>query len=119
LPAGRKGSWGAPSVLVALLYGLAPDARGGGASLPGECTNTAVIIDWSKYCDRLLEVDADNAVFVGLGAGVGAAVFRWLVLTATRLLSGHPDYAACSPPSCSRGSAQPSSAGRCSASTRS
>ena len=34
-------------------------SRGGGTSLAGECTNTAVVIDWSKYCNRLLEVDAD------------------------------------------------------------
>ncbi|MFR9780236.1 FAD-binding and (Fe-S)-binding domain-containing protein, partial [Micromonospora sp. MS34] len=34
-------------------------SRGGGTSLAGECTNTAVVLDWSKYCHRLLEVDAD------------------------------------------------------------
>ncbi|RGC66737.1 Anaerobic glycerol-3-phosphate dehydrogenase subunit C [Micromonospora sp. MW-13] len=33
-------------------------SRGGGTSLAGECTNTAVVLDWSKYCHRLLEVDA-------------------------------------------------------------
>ena len=33
-------------------------SRGGGTSLAGECTNTAVVIDWSKYCNRLIEVDA-------------------------------------------------------------
>ncbi|MGC1212386.1 MAG: FAD-binding and (Fe-S)-binding domain-containing protein [Micromonospora sp.] len=32
-------------------------SRGGGTSLAGECTNTAVVLDWSKYCHRLLEVD--------------------------------------------------------------
>jgi FAD/FMN-containing dehydrogenase/Fe-S oxidoreductase len=35
-------------------------SRGGGTSLAGECTNTAVILDWSKYCHRLLEVDREN-----------------------------------------------------------
>ncbi|MFI2651431.1 FAD-binding and (Fe-S)-binding domain-containing protein [Micromonospora fulviviridis] len=35
-------------------------SRGGGTSLAGECTNTAVVLDWSKYCYRLLEVDAEN-----------------------------------------------------------
>ncbi|WP_330260950.1 FAD-binding and (Fe-S)-binding domain-containing protein [Streptomyces sp. NBC_00539] len=35
-------------------------SRGGGTSLAGECCNTAVVIDWSKYCNRLLSVDADN-----------------------------------------------------------
>ena len=35
-------------------------SRGGGTSLAGECTNTAVVLDWSKYCHRLLEVDREN-----------------------------------------------------------
>jgi FAD/FMN-containing dehydrogenase/Fe-S oxidoreductase len=34
-------------------------SRGGGTSLAGECTNTAVVIDWSKYCHRLVSVDPD------------------------------------------------------------
>ena len=34
-------------------------SRGGGTSLAGECTNVAVVIDWSKYCHRLLSVDAE------------------------------------------------------------
>ncbi|PZG01747.1 FAD-binding and (Fe-S)-binding domain-containing protein [Micromonospora deserti] len=34
-------------------------SRGGGTSLAGECTNTAVVLDWSKYCHRLLEVDPE------------------------------------------------------------
>lgn len=34
-------------------------SRGGGTSLAGECTNTAVVLDWSKYCDRLVSVDPD------------------------------------------------------------
>ena len=33
-------------------------SRGGGTSLAGECTNAGVVIDFSKYCDRLLSVDA-------------------------------------------------------------
>lgn len=32
-------------------------SRGGGTSLAGQCTNTAVVLDWSKYCNLLLEVD--------------------------------------------------------------
>jgi FAD/FMN-containing dehydrogenase/Fe-S oxidoreductase len=35
-------------------------SRGGGTSLAGECTNVAVVIDWSKYCNRLLSVDAEH-----------------------------------------------------------
>jgi FAD/FMN-containing dehydrogenase/Fe-S oxidoreductase len=34
-------------------------SRGGGTSLAGQCTNTAVVIDWSKYCHRLVEVDPE------------------------------------------------------------
>ncbi|GAA1268060.1 FAD-binding and (Fe-S)-binding domain-containing protein [Sphaerisporangium rubeum] len=34
-------------------------SRGGGTSLAGECANTAVVLDWSKYCHRLLEVDPE------------------------------------------------------------
>ncbi|MFC4855782.1 FAD-binding and (Fe-S)-binding domain-containing protein [Actinophytocola glycyrrhizae] len=32
-------------------------SRGGGTSLGGQCTNAAVVIDWTKYCNRLLSVD--------------------------------------------------------------
>ncbi|PSL02698.1 FAD/FMN-containing dehydrogenase [Haloactinopolyspora alba] len=35
-------------------------SRGGGTSLGGQATNVAVIIDWTKYCDRLLSVDPDS-----------------------------------------------------------
>ncbi|MGH3321061.1 MAG: FAD-binding and (Fe-S)-binding domain-containing protein [Streptosporangiaceae bacterium] len=34
-------------------------SRGGGTSLGGQCCNAAVVIDWSKYCHRLVFVDAD------------------------------------------------------------
>ncbi|GII80342.1 dimethylmenaquinone methyltransferase [Sphaerisporangium rufum] len=33
-------------------------SRGGGTSLAGQTCNTAVVIDWSKYCHRLVSVDA-------------------------------------------------------------
>ena len=39
-------------------------SRGGGTSLAGECTNTAVVIDWSKYCNRLISVDAERRTCV-------------------------------------------------------
>ncbi|TDC67605.1 FAD-binding oxidoreductase, partial [Streptomyces hainanensis] len=32
-------------------------SRGGGTSLAGQCTNVAVVIDWTKYCHRLVSVD--------------------------------------------------------------
>jgi FAD/FMN-containing dehydrogenase/Fe-S oxidoreductase len=34
--------------------------RGGGTSLAGQCTNEAVVLDFTKYCHRLVSVDAEN-----------------------------------------------------------
>ncbi|MEO3790707.1 FAD-binding and (Fe-S)-binding domain-containing protein [Nonomuraea sp. B10E15] len=39
-------------------------SRGGGTSLAGQACNVAVIIDWSKYCDRLVSVDEQAATCV-------------------------------------------------------
>jgi FAD/FMN-containing dehydrogenase/Fe-S oxidoreductase len=33
-------------------------SRGGGTSLAGQTTNAAVVLDWTKYCHRLVSVDA-------------------------------------------------------------
>jgi FAD/FMN-containing dehydrogenase/Fe-S oxidoreductase len=38
-------------------HGVPLLSRGGGTSLAGQCTNAAVVIDWSKYCNRLVDVD--------------------------------------------------------------
>lgn len=35
-------------------------SRGGGTSLAGQACNAAVVIDWSKYCRGLLDVDPDR-----------------------------------------------------------
>jgi len=32
-------------------------SRGGGTSLAGQCCNEAVVIDWTKYCHRVVSVD--------------------------------------------------------------
>lgn len=32
-------------------------SRGGGTSLCGQCCNVAVVVDWSKYLNRILELD--------------------------------------------------------------
>ncbi len=32
-------------------------SRGGGTSLAGQCCNEVVVLDWSKYCHRVLSVD--------------------------------------------------------------
>ena len=49
----------ADAVAVAREHGVPVLSRGGGTSLAGQCTNTAVVIDWSKYCRRVLSVDVD------------------------------------------------------------
>ncbi|HST16908.1 MAG TPA: FAD-binding and (Fe-S)-binding domain-containing protein [Gaiellaceae bacterium] len=35
-------------------------SRGGGTSLAGQCCNVAVVIDFSKYLNRVLEIDAER-----------------------------------------------------------
>jgi len=34
-------------------------SRGGGTSLAGQCCNEAVLLDWTKYCHRLISVDPE------------------------------------------------------------
>lgn len=41
-------------------YGVPILARGGGTSLAGQCCNVAVIIDMSKYMNRVIEIDPDR-----------------------------------------------------------
>jgi FAD/FMN-containing dehydrogenase/Fe-S oxidoreductase len=47
------------AVAVAREFGAPVLSRGGGTSLAGQCTNTALVIDWTKYCHRLESVDVD------------------------------------------------------------
>ena len=49
------------AVAVCRRHGAPVLSRGGGTSLAGQCTNVAVVIDWSKYCHRLLSVDPERA----------------------------------------------------------
>src|SRR5439155_21412042 len=35
-------------------------SRGGGTSLAGQCCNEAVILDFSKYLNRIVEIDSKN-----------------------------------------------------------
>ena len=41
-------------------YGAPITSRGCGTSLAGQCCNTAVIIDYSKYMDHVLEIDSSR-----------------------------------------------------------
>ena len=48
------------AVEIARRYGAPVLARGGGTSLAGECCNVAVVLDCSKYFNRVLEIDAER-----------------------------------------------------------
>ncbi|MGW2181943.1 FAD-binding and (Fe-S)-binding domain-containing protein [Streptomyces sp. NPDC001732] len=55
---------GAEAVKVCARFGAPVLSRGGGTSLAGQCTNAAVVVDWTKYCDRLVSVDAERRTCV-------------------------------------------------------
>lgn len=48
------------TVALCRKYGAPITCRGGGTSLAGQCCNVAVIIDFTKYMNRVLEVDPDK-----------------------------------------------------------
>ncbi|MGW5241765.1 FAD-binding and (Fe-S)-binding domain-containing protein [Monashia sp. NPDC004114] len=50
------------AVAVCHEHGAPIVSRGGGTSLAGQCTNTAVMIDWAKYCNRVESVDVERRV---------------------------------------------------------
>ncbi len=52
------------AVAVCREYGAPVLSRGGGTSLAGQCTNEAVVLDWSKYCNRVVSVAADATTCV-------------------------------------------------------
>src|SRR5690349_19799888 len=41
-------------------FGAPITSRGGGTSLAGQCCNTAVIIDFTKYMNRVIEIDTEE-----------------------------------------------------------
>ncbi|MFJ7219060.1 FAD-binding and (Fe-S)-binding domain-containing protein [Amycolatopsis sp. NPDC098790] len=47
------------AIAAAREFGAPVLSRGGGTSLAGQCTNTAVVLDFSKYCTELESVDAE------------------------------------------------------------
>ncbi|GGK48481.1 FAD-binding and (Fe-S)-binding domain-containing protein [Salinarimonas ramus] len=51
---------GAEAMRTAIRHHAPILSRGGGTSLAGQCTNTAVVIDWSKHCNRVLGIDAER-----------------------------------------------------------
>ncbi len=47
------------AVAVCRELGAPVVSRGGGTSLAGEACNVAVVLDWSKYCHRIVRVDPE------------------------------------------------------------
>jgi FAD/FMN-containing dehydrogenase/Fe-S oxidoreductase len=50
------------TVAVCRGLGLPVLSRGGGTSLAGQCCNAAVVMDFSKYLNRVLEVDPERRI---------------------------------------------------------
>src|SRR5262249_19803553 len=78
-------------------YGAPVLPRGGGTSLVGQCTNVAVVVDCSKYLNRIVEIDPEQklarvqpgvicyqlreaAVSYGLRIGPDPATHAWCTL---------------------------------------
>ncbi|HET8604510.1 MAG TPA: FAD-binding and (Fe-S)-binding domain-containing protein [Marmoricola sp.] len=55
---------GAEAVRVCAEQGVPLLSRGGGTSLAGQCTNHAVVIDWTKHCNKLVSVDPERRTCV-------------------------------------------------------
>ena len=53
----RSAEAAAAAISVCAEFGAPVLSRGGGTSLAGQCCNTAVVIDWTKYCHQVVSVD--------------------------------------------------------------
>jgi FAD/FMN-containing dehydrogenase/Fe-S oxidoreductase len=45
------------TVAACMKFGVPLLSRGGGTSLAGQCCNTAIVMDWSKYLGQILDID--------------------------------------------------------------
>ncbi len=50
------------TVRIAREFGAPILSRGAGTSLAGQCCNTAIVLDWSKYLNQILEIDPDRKI---------------------------------------------------------
>src|SRR5271166_6459107 len=50
------------AVRVSRDFGAPILSRGAGTSLAGQCCNTAIVLDWSKYVNEILEIDPDRKI---------------------------------------------------------
>jgi Fe-S oxidoreductase len=60
------------AVEVCAEFGAPLLSRGGGTSLAGQCCNTAVVIDWAKYCHQhaIMGFDPDTEILHRCGVDV-------------------------------------------------
>jgi FAD/FMN-containing dehydrogenase/Fe-S oxidoreductase len=67
----RSAAAAAAAIGVCAEFGAPVLSRGGGTSLAGQCCNTAVVIDWTKYCHQVISVDpGGRTVIVQPGAAL-------------------------------------------------
>ena len=50
------------AVRIAREFGAPILSRGAGTSLAGQCCNTAIVLDWSKYVNQILEIDPSRKI---------------------------------------------------------
>ncbi len=50
------------AIAICREFGAPLLCRGGGTSLAGQCCNVAVILDFSRYMDRILEIDPERRI---------------------------------------------------------
>src|SRR5215831_17456461 len=50
------------TVALAREFGAPVLCRGAGTSLAGQCSNIAVVLDMSKYLNRIIEIDAERRI---------------------------------------------------------
>ncbi len=62
-------------VRLAREYGAPLLGRGAGTSLAGQCCNTAIVVDFSKYLHRVIEIDAEKQLGI-VQPGCVLDVFR-------------------------------------------
>src|SRR5581483_6203580 len=50
------------AISISREHGAPVLSRGGGTSLAGQCCNVAVILDYSKYMNRIIEIDPERKI---------------------------------------------------------
>src|SRR2546430_17574290 len=57
------------TIRVCKQFGVPIFSRGGGTSLAGQCCNVAVGLDWPRYLNRILEINAVERFVLGAPGG--------------------------------------------------